>query len=48
MEAIIHPTLEPNFYLNLSILVLITALSAAIFPALKAIRLKPAEAVRKE
>jgi ABC-type lipoprotein release transport system permease subunit len=48
MEAIIYPALESHFYLNLSILVLITALGAAVYPALKAIRLKPADAVRKE
>lgn len=48
MDAVIFPTLEHGFYLNLAILVLITAIGAAIYPALKAIHLKPADAVRKD
>ncbi len=47
-SAIIHPNLEPSFFLHLAILVLITAVLSALYPAYKALKLKPAEAVRKE
>lgn len=47
-DAVIYPTLDSIFYLNLAILVLLTATLAAIYPAYKALKLKPAEAVRKE
>jgi len=47
-DAIIYPELETTFYANLALLVLITAVLAAIYPAYKALRLRPAEAVRKE
>ncbi len=47
-DSIIYPTLDSLFFLNLAILVLITSVLAAIYPAYKALKLKPAEAVRKE
>jgi putative ABC transport system permease protein len=47
-SAIIYPTLEPLFFFHLTILVLITAVLSALYPAYKALKLKPAEAVRKE
>jgi putative ABC transport system permease protein len=47
-SAIIYPTLEPSFFFHLAVLVLITAILSAIYPAYKALKLKPAEAVRKE
>lgn len=47
-DAVIHPTLDQVFYLNLAILVLITSLLASVYPAYKALKLNPAEAVRKE
>ncbi len=47
-SAIIYPTLEPSFFFHLAILVLITAVLSALYPAYKALKLKPAEAVRKE
>jgi len=48
MDPLVFPVIENIFYLNLAILVFITALAASIYPALKALKLKPAEAVRKE
>ncbi|MFN3554539.1 MAG: ABC transporter permease [Bacteroidales bacterium] len=47
-EAMIYPELEPSFYAILTLLVIFTALATAIYPALKALRLRPAEAVRAE
>lgn len=47
-DAVIYPTLDQMFYFNLTILVVITAILASIYPAWKALRLNPAEAVRKE
>ena len=47
-DAVIYPVLHGHFYINLAILVLITAVLAAIYPAYKALKLNPAEAVRKE
>ncbi|MDO9633610.1 MAG: FtsX-like permease family protein [Paludibacter sp.] len=47
-SAIIYPTLEPSFFFHLAILVLITAILSALYPAYKALKLNPAEAVRKE
>lgn len=46
--SLVYPTIEPGFFLTLIVLVVITALITSLYPALKAIRLLPAEAVRKE
>jgi putative ABC transport system permease protein len=47
-DAVIYPSLDQIFYFNLTILVLLTAILASVYPAWKALRLNPAEAVRKE
>lgn len=47
LEPIIYPALESNFYLIVIFLVLIAAILASIYPAYKAISLRPAEAIRK-
>ncbi len=44
----IHPDLAPAFYLQVAVMVGVFAVLAAIYPAFKAIKLLPAEAVRKE
>jgi len=46
--TIVYPNLGPEFYIMLTGLVIIMVFITAIFPAVKALRLKPAEAVRKE
>ncbi|TVR75377.1 MAG: ABC transporter permease [Marinilabiliales bacterium] len=46
--SVIYPALDPSFYYTLTIMVVITVFLAAILPALRALRLKPAEAVRHE
>lgn len=44
---IIYPNLKFGDYLDVSIMVIIMAIIAAIYPAIKALRLKPVEAIRK-
>lgn len=44
---IIYPSLKYGDYLDVSIMVIIMAIIAAIYPAIKALRLKPVEAIRK-
>jgi ABC-type lipoprotein release transport system permease subunit len=46
MGSVIYPQLDTSYYLNIVIMVFITAIIAAIYPAFKALRLKPAIAVR--
>jgi len=45
-SSIVYPTLGTDFYLELAVMVIVIAIIAGLFPARKAIRLKPAEAVR--
>ena len=47
MDTMIYPFLETQIYYQLMVAVFLTALLASIYPALKAIRLKPMEAIRK-
>jgi len=46
--TMVYPNLGSEFYIMLTGLVIIMVFITAIFPAVKALRLKPAEAVRKE
>lgn len=46
MSAILYPTLPFHMYISLFIMMLVTSIIASISPAIKAIRLKPAEAIR--
>jgi putative ABC transport system permease protein len=48
IDTVVFPSLDQIFYVNLAVLVLITAVAASVYPAWKALRLNPAEAVRKE
>ena len=47
-SALIHPTVQTAFYVIIGIIVIITASIASIWPARKALKLQPAEAVRSE
>jgi putative ABC transport system permease protein len=47
-EAIIYPEVSTEFYFQIVFLVVLTAIIATIYPAYKALKLNPAEAVRKE
>jgi len=46
--SLIYPSVDLPSYIKITIMVIITGILAAIYPALHAIRLKPAEAIRKE
>ncbi len=45
-SSIIYPEVDFDFYITLTLLIIFTAIVASIYPALRALRLKPAEAVR--
>ena len=45
-DPVIYPYLEPGFFITLAGLVIITAMLTSVFPALKALKMNPAEAVQ--
>lgn len=47
MQQIIRPELDLEYYVFVAVAVAITAVLASIYPSIKAIRLKPVEALRK-
>ncbi len=47
-SAIIYPKVETQFYFMLSFLIILTGILASIYPAIKAVKLNPAEAVRTD
>jgi len=47
-EAVLYPSINLTFYFGVAILVVLTGILASIYPAIKALRLNPAEAVRSE
>lgn len=46
ISTMIYPNLEPGFYMDVTIMVIVAAILSSIYPARKALQLKPAEAVR--
>lgn len=46
-SQIVYPDLQSEYYLQLALAVVITAVLASLYPAWKAIKLKPVEAIRK-
>ncbi|MCO4806145.1 MAG: ABC transporter permease [Flavobacteriales bacterium] len=46
-SAVVRPQLDLQSYINISVMIFIMAMIAALFPALKALRLNPSEAIRK-
>lgn len=47
MSEIIYPTLNPKVFFQSAIAVTLTSIIAALYPAFKAVRLRPVEAIRK-
>ncbi len=47
MSDVVRPTLDNETLVTIAVAVIITAIAASIYPAFKAIRLKPVEALRK-
>jgi len=46
MNPILQPVLPIIFYFSITMMIIITAILSAVYPAVKAIKLKPAEAIR--
>ena len=44
-SAILYPYVQPDAYIQIAIAVMVTALVGAIYPAWKAIKLRPVEAL---
>lgn len=47
-DSVIYPHLDYMFFLRLAVLVFLTAIFTSIYPTMKALSLKPSEAIRKE
>lgn len=47
-DAFVYTTLQPEFIINVTILVIITGIIAALYPAYKALKNDPADALRME
>lgn len=47
-NPILYPSLDPLFFINLTIMVVMTGILASVYPARQALRLRPAEAIRNE
>jgi ABC-type lipoprotein release transport system permease subunit len=47
-SALVYPSLYLNFYIGMTVLVIITAIISSIYPARKALRFNPAAAIRED
>jgi ABC-type lipoprotein release transport system permease subunit len=48
LSTIIYPELKLTFYIELAAMIIIVAIFSAFYPAIKALKLKPVEAIRKK
>lgn len=46
--AVLYPTLSIDFYIEVTFLVILTGVLASLYPAWKALKLNPADALRTE
>lgn len=46
-STMVYPELDSGYYLPITLMTIITAILSAIYPAIRALRLKPSEAIRK-
>jgi ABC-type lipoprotein release transport system permease subunit len=47
-SPVLYPSLDPLFFINLTLMVIVTGILAAVYPARHALRLRPADAIRNE
>ncbi len=47
MNSMIYPEINPGYFLNIGLMMIVTTLFASIYPSIKALRLNPVEAIRK-
>ena len=47
-SAHIYPVITPTFFITVTVLIIITGILSSIYPALKALKLDPADALRTE
>src|SRR5690606_16767931 len=46
-DTVVFPQLEPAYYWQVALIILFTTLLGSLYPALKALQLRPVEAIRK-
>ena len=47
-DPVVYPEIGLQYYIGITVMVIVVAILSSIYPALKAIKLNPAEAVRTD